>query len=87
MSATVNVHEAKTNLSKLLERAHGGEEIIVAKAGKPYARLVPLEAATQEPRKPGRFRHLLGTIDNAVLFEPMSDDDLDAWDGKYSHIL
>ena len=38
----VNVHEAKTHLSKLLERAHAGEEIILAKAGKPYARLMPL---------------------------------------------
>ena len=35
----VNVHEAKTHLSRLLERAHAGEEIILAKAGKPYARL------------------------------------------------
>ena len=38
----VNVHEAKTHLSRLLERAHAGEEIIIAKAGEPYARLVPL---------------------------------------------
>ena len=38
----VNIHEAKTHLSKLLERAHAGEEIILAKAGKPYARLMPL---------------------------------------------
>ena len=42
MSTTVNVHEAKTHLSRLLERAHAGEEIILAKAGRPYARLVPL---------------------------------------------
>ena len=39
----VNVHEAKTHLSRLMEKAHNGEEIILAKAGKPYARLVPLE--------------------------------------------
>jgi prevent-host-death family protein len=39
----VNVHEAKTQFSKLLERAHAGEEIILAKRGKPYARLLPLE--------------------------------------------
>jgi prevent-host-death family protein len=49
---TVNVHEAKTTLSALLERAHNGEEIILAKAGKPYARLVPL--AEPRERVPGR---------------------------------
>ncbi|MFW5690016.1 MAG: type II toxin-antitoxin system Phd/YefM family antitoxin, partial [Spirochaetota bacterium] len=38
--ATFNVHEAKTRFSSLLERAHNGEEIVVAKAGQPYARLV-----------------------------------------------
>ena len=41
MSTVINVHAAKTHLSQLLERAHAGEEIIIAKAGKPYARLVP----------------------------------------------
>ena len=39
----VNIHEAKTHFSKLVERVHNGEEIIVAKTGVPYARLVPLE--------------------------------------------
>lgn len=42
---SVNIYEAKTSLSELVERAANGEEIIIAKAGKPRARLVPLEAA------------------------------------------
>ena len=42
MPIVVNVHQAKTHLSRLLKRAHEGEEIILAKAGNPYARLVPL---------------------------------------------
>jgi len=46
---TVNVHEAKTHLSRLLERVEHGEEIVIARAGKPIARLVPLEPA--EPRR------------------------------------
>jgi prevent-host-death family protein len=46
---TVNLYEAKTHLSKLVEAAARGEEIIIAKAGKPRARLVPLES-----RSPGR---------------------------------
>lgn len=54
MRPVVNVHEAKTNFSRLLEQAHKGQEIIVARAGKPYARLMPL-APEQSGRKPGRL--------------------------------
>jgi prevent-host-death family protein len=44
MTLIVNVHEAETHFSRLLEQAHAGQEIILAKAGKPYARLLPLAA-------------------------------------------
>ncbi len=57
MTETVNIYDAKTNLSKLVERAASGEEIIIAKAGKPKAMLVPY----QPPRKKRRFgQNLLG---------------------------
>ena len=52
MSAQVNVHEAKTHLSKLLERVEAGEEIVVARAGRPVARLVP-HVAPRGRRQPG----------------------------------
>jgi len=78
MTITVNVHEAKTHLSRLLEQAHAGEEIILAKAGKPYARLVPL-ASGPAARRPGRLR---GQIDTSTFFEPLPSDELDAWDGR-----
>jgi prevent-host-death family protein len=52
MDTKVNVHEAKTHLSKLLQRVMNGERIIIAKAGKPVAMLTPIEAAP-EPRIPG----------------------------------
>ena len=55
MPLTVNVHEAKTQFSRLLEQAHAGQEIILAKAGKPYARLVPLAPDEGTARKPGRL--------------------------------
>jgi prevent-host-death family protein len=45
MTRIVNVHEAKTHLSRLLEQAHAGEEIILAKSGKPYARRAPAGSA------------------------------------------
>ena len=43
---TINLYEAKSNLSRLVERAAAGEEIIIAKAGRPLARLVPLLSIT-----------------------------------------
>lgn len=48
----VNVHEAKTQLSRLLERVERGEEIVIGRAGRPIAKLVPY-APAQAPRKPG----------------------------------
>jgi prevent-host-death family protein len=64
----VNVHAAKTHLSRLLDRAHAGEEIVIAKSGKPYARLVPL--AGRLPKRQA------GTLENQVeltdaFFEPL----------------
>ncbi len=54
----VNIHEAKTHLSRLLMRVSGGEEVVIAKAGKPVARLLPWLEATED-RVPGRDRGLL----------------------------
>lgn len=51
----VNLYEAKTHLSDLVERAAAGEEIIIAKAGTPMARLVPI-AGTRPERRPGRAK-------------------------------
>lgn len=50
-----NIHEAKTQLSRLLERAQAGEEVIIAKAGKPVAKLVPIRAE-DAPRQPGALK-------------------------------
>lgn len=49
----INVHEAKTHLSRLLERVANGEEVVIARSGRPVARLVPFE---RSPRKPGRLK-------------------------------
>jgi prevent-host-death family protein len=58
----VNVHDAKTNFSKLLERVARGEEIIIARAGRPVARLVPLENAA--PRIWGQDRGKVRILDD-----------------------
>lgn len=49
----INVYEAKTHLSRLLERVEAGEEILIARAGKPVAKLVPVEG--RPAREPGRW--------------------------------
>jgi prevent-host-death family protein len=58
MAGSINVHEAKTRLSKLLKRVQLGEEIVIAKAGKPVARLVPF-AQPPSARKPGTAKALV----------------------------
>lgn len=52
----VNMHEAKTHLSRLVERAAAGEEVVIAKAGKPVAKLVPLDGTKPRPRVPGAWK-------------------------------
>lgn len=52
---TINIHEAKTHLSRFIEKAAAGEEIIIAKAGKPVAKLVPLHSQPSA-RSPGIFK-------------------------------
>jgi len=84
---TFNIHEAKTHLSRLVERAHAGEEIIFAKAGKPYARLVPLAAEPRPPRQPGRYKHLLKDVPSDVWFEPtFTEEELAAFERKLDDI-
>ena len=70
----VNVHEAKTHLSRLLDRVHGGEEIVIAKGGKPWARLCPL--ATLDPRRPGLLH---GRVED-TFFDPLPEEELEAWE-------
>ncbi|MDB5970240.1 MAG: type toxin-antitoxin system Phd/YefM family antitoxin [Hydrocarboniphaga sp.] len=73
---TVNLHEAKTHLSALVSAAAAGEEIVIAKSGKPMARLVPL--AQKEPRKPGLLKGM--TVPES-FFDPLPEDELKAWEG------
>lgn len=70
----VNVHEAKTHLSRLLERAHAGESVVIAKNGKPYARLCQLEEPG--PRRPGLLTGQVGDD----FFDPLPEEELDAWE-------
>ena len=78
MTTTVNVHEAKTQLSRLLARVALGEDVIIARAGKPVARLVTFE---ERPlcRTPGSAR---GQVWIAPDFNaPLPPEELDAFEG------
>jgi prevent-host-death family protein len=80
MAETLNIYEAKTHLSALVEKAAAGEEIIIAKAGKPMAKLVPLEQTTVAPRKFGQ--NVLGISYIAPDFDaPLPDDILEDFYG------
>ena len=76
----VNIHEAKTSLSKLIERVAGGEEVVIANRGRPVAVLAPYKAP------PVRFGAVkLGTDEqaalDAALMAPTDQDEIDAWEG------
>lgn len=74
----VNVHEAKTKLSQLLAEVEGGREIIVARNGKPVAKLVRF--STENKRKGFRLGTLKGKIWMSPDFDaPLSDEELKAW--------
>lgn len=75
MAIMINVHDAKTRFSQLLEQAHAGQEIILAKAGKPYARMMPL-AQDSSGRKPGRLKM---EVDDA-FFDPLPEEELKSWE-------
>lgn len=76
---TVNIHEAKTNLSRLLDAAAKGEEVIIAKAGKPVARLIPID---KPQRSPGVLQ---GTfVCDETFFDPLPESELELWSGTIS---
>jgi prevent-host-death family protein len=79
MTATVNIHEAKTHFSKLIERVRLGEEIVIAKAGQPVARLVP-ERPRRQPRRPGTGKGRIVIHDS--FYDDLPDDLLDLFEGK-----
>jgi prevent-host-death family protein len=77
---TVNVHAAKSQLSRLLDAAVSGEEVIIAKAGKPMVWLVPIEAKKEERCKLGTLTGQFRVPDD--FDDPLPDEMLDAFDGR-----
>ncbi len=78
---TVNVHEAKTNLSRLLKQVEAGEEVIIARNGTPVARLVGEKKRGK--RKPGSLKgnRVWEELSDLVM-QPLQEDELAMWEGK-----
>jgi antitoxin (DNA-binding transcriptional repressor) of toxin-antitoxin stability system len=77
MAEIVNMHQAKTSLSRLVERALAGEEVVIARNGERLVKLAPVPKE-RKPRVPGRYK---GQIRMAPdCFEPMSEVELDLWE-------
>jgi prevent-host-death family protein len=75
----VTIHNAKTNLSRLIEQACAGEEVIIARGNLPVVRLVPINT----PQKGRVFGALKGQIAvSDSFFDPLPEDELSAWEGK-----
>jgi prevent-host-death family protein len=79
MGKPVNLYEAKTHLSKLVERAARGEEVVIAKAGEPKARLVPL-ARPVKHRKPGAWKG--GVVISPDFDAPLPEEILAGFEGR-----
>jgi prevent-host-death family protein len=75
-TSIVTIHEAKTNLSRLLKKASKGEEVIIARGTKPVARLVPIEI--QGKRRPGSLKGKL--LVGPEFFESLPTDELAGWE-------
>jgi prevent-host-death family protein len=77
MAEIVNMHQAKTSLSRLVERALAGEEVVIARNGEPLVKLVPVPKQG-EPRVPGRYKGKIWIAPDC--FDPMSEEELDLWE-------
>jgi prevent-host-death family protein len=75
---TFTIHAAKTQLSKLIQQAEAGEEVIIARRDKPVVRLVPLEP----PKPKRRFGAMKGRASvGPEFFEPLPEEELKLWEG------
>ena len=76
-TTVVTIHEAKTNLSRLIHKASDGEEVIISRGSKPVARLVPV-GETKGQRQPGSLKGKL--LVGREFFEPLPADELSVWE-------
>lgn len=80
--ATVTIHEAKTNLSKLIARARAGEEIIIAKGKEPVARLTPVKRSGGKRGLAGILKGKIAPLPDSFFFDPLPEEELRLWEGE-----
>jgi prevent-host-death family protein len=80
----VKIHEAKTNLSKLIARVEAGEEIVIARGDKPIVKVVPVESTPTKKRLAGAMKGLWPELPDAFFFDPLPEEELAAWEGRDS---
>jgi prevent-host-death family protein len=76
----VKMHQAKSQLSKLIAAAVAGEEVVIARGNEPMVRLTPVAPPAKQKRVPGRLKGMFELTD--AFFEPLPDDELALWNGE-----
>jgi prevent-host-death family protein len=76
----VNIHQAKTNLSRLISEVEAGGDVIISRGNVPVAKLVAINPPKLPNRAPNKLAHL-GTVPDSV-WEPLSDQELEAWENQ-----
>lgn len=76
----VNIHKAKTDLSKLIARVEAGEEIIISRRNVPVAKLVPVVPTQMSKRKAGALAHLYKGLPADLFLEPIDTAEADSWE-------
>lgn len=78
--STFDLREAATNLSRLIELAEAGDEVVITRGGTPVVRLEPVSAQGElEPRRPGSWKGRIA-VDDGFL-DPLPDDEIASWEG------
>ncbi|KAB0676689.1 type II toxin-antitoxin system Phd/YefM family antitoxin [Aureimonas leprariae] len=83
--ATVSLQKAQAELGELLIRAEAGEEIVIERGDLPAVRLIVTERTDEVVRRAGALAHRLRDLPDDLFLTPMDEDELQAWEGKYSN--
>lgn len=79
--AVFTIHQAKTNLSKLIARAEAGEEVVITRGQTPVAKLEPV-VKKSGPRKAGMLKGKIPDLPDAFFFDPLPEEELRLWEGQ-----
>jgi prevent-host-death family protein len=79
--AAFSIHQAKTNLSKLIARAEAGEEVVIMRGNTPVARLAPIETKTMK-RRFGMLKGKIPNLPDEFFFDPLPEEELRLWEGE-----